>query len=194
MHLGAAPPYLCLLRRNFCAAGGVLLWLQRCDFCTVKKPFPLTTAAQNMCNLCRKLLLLGNHFFVCWKTANFSTACGTVTLKSPLSRAFSVPHVHPRLRKCSPRCTLDCGLESVKKPRTAGLCGWAAGACDCGPLSSAKIERPSPLKKPSCKVRFFAQNRSCKYRQKVTATTLFQTTFHPGFQLLVQMAHVRFHG
>ena len=30
--IGAAPPYLCLLRRNFCAAGGVLLWLQRCDF------------------------------------------------------------------------------------------------------------------------------------------------------------------
>ena len=25
--LGAAPPYLCLLRRNFCAAGGVLLLL-----------------------------------------------------------------------------------------------------------------------------------------------------------------------
>ena len=61
-------------------------------------------------------------------------------------------------------------------------------------LSCAKIERPSPLKKSSCKVRFFAQNRSCKYRQKVTATTLFQTTFHPGFQLLVQMAHVRFRG
>ena len=60
-------------------------------------------------------------------------------------------------------------------------------------LSCAKIERPSPLKKPSCKVRFFAQNRSCKYRQKVTATTLFQTTFHPGFQLLAQTPHVRFH-
>ena len=24
--------FLCLLRRNFCAAGDVLLWLQRCDF------------------------------------------------------------------------------------------------------------------------------------------------------------------
>lgn len=28
-----------------------LAGLQRCDFWTVKKPFPLTTAAQNMCNL-----------------------------------------------------------------------------------------------------------------------------------------------
>ena len=91
--------------------------------------------------------------------------------------------VHLRLR-----------FQNLGKPRTAGLCGRAAGACDCGPLSCTKIERPSPLKKPSCKVRFFAQNRSCKYRQKVTATTLSKTTSHPDFQLLAQMAHVRFHG
>ena len=57
----------------------------------------------------------------------------------------------------------------------------------------AKIERPSPLEKPSCKVRLFAQNRSRNYRQKVTATTLFQTAFHPDFQLLAHTAHVRFH-
>ena len=57
-------------------------------------------------------------------------------------------------------------------------------------LSCAKIERPSPLEKPSCKVRLFAQNRSRKYCQKVTATTLFQTTFHPVFQLLLQTVHV----
>ena len=42
------------------------------------------------------------------------------------------------------------------------------------------------------KVRFFAQNRSREYRQKVTATTLFQTAFHRVFQLLSQTAHVRF--
>ena len=60
-------------------------------------------------------------------------------------------------------------------------------------LSCTKIERPSPLEKPSCKVRLFAQNRSRKYRQKVTATMLSQTAFHRVFQLLAQMAHVRFH-
>ena len=76
-----------------------------------------------------------------------------------------------------------------EKPRTAGLCGRAAGACDCGPLSCTKIERPSPLEKPSCKVRLFAQNRSREYRQEVTVTTLFPT----AFQLLPQTAHVRFH-
>ena len=84
-------------------------------------------------------------------------------------------------------------FQTPGKPRTAGLCGRAAGACDCGPLSCAKIERPSPLRKHSCKVRLFAPNRSRKYRQKVTATMLFQTASHPVFQLLAQMAHVRFH-
>ena len=98
-----------------------------------------------------------------------------MTAKVPLK-------VHLRLR-----------FQNPGKPRTAGLCGRAAGACDCGPLSCTKIERPSPLEKPSCKVQLFAQNRSRKYRQKVTATTLFQTAFHRIFQLLPQTAHICFH-
>ena len=85
-------------------------------------------------------------------------------------------------------------FQNLGKPRTAGLCGRAAGACDCGPLSCTKIERPSPLEKPSCKVRLFAQNRSRKYRQKVTAITLFQTASHHDFQLRSQTAHVCLHG
>ncbi len=98
-----------------------------------------------------------------------------MTAKVPLK-------VHLRLR-----------FQNPGKPRTAGLCGRAAGACDCGPLSCAKIERPSPLEKPSCKVRFFAQTHSHEYRQKVTVTTLFQTVPHRIFQPLAQTAHVRFH-
>ena len=61
-------------------------------------------------------------------------------------------------------------------------------------LSCTKIERPSPLEKPSCKVQLFAQNRSRKYSQKVTAIMLFQTAFHRVFHLLSQTAHVCFHG
>ena len=107
-------------------------------------------------------------------TGLFHSSRSPKTAKTPLK-------VHLRLR-----------FQNPGKPRTAGLCGRAAGACDCGPLSCAKIERPSPLEKPSCKVQLFAQNRSRKYRQKVTAITLFQTAFHRVFQLLSQMAHVRF--
>ena len=84
-------------------------------------------------------------------------------------------------------------FQNLGKPRTAGLCGRAARISDCGPLSCAKIERPSPLEKPSCKVRLFVQNRSRKYRPKVTVTTLLQIAFHRVFQPLSQTAHVRSH-
>ena len=122
--LPQAGAYLCLLRRNFCAAGGVLLWLQRCDFRTVKRPFPLTTAAQNIHVFLRKSPLFKEHFFEWLKTANFSTACGTSTLKSPPSRGTDAPRVHPRLRKHLARCTLDCGF---KTPESPALRGFVAG-------------------------------------------------------------------
>ena len=50
-----------------------------------------------------------------------STACGTSTLKSLLSRVFSVPHVHPRLRKRLARCTLDCGFKTSESPALRGF-------------------------------------------------------------------------
>ena len=115
------PPYLCLWRRNFCAAGGVLLWLQRYDFRTVKKPFPLTTAAQNIHIFLRKSLLHKKHFFGWLKTGNFSNACGTVTLKSPPSRGSDAPYVHQRPRKCLSRCTLDCGFKTSESPALRGF-------------------------------------------------------------------------
>ena len=146
-----------------------------------------------MRDLRRKLLSLGNHFFERLKTANFSTACGTSTLKSLPSRAFFVSDVHLRPRKHFSRCTLDCGFKTSESPALRGFVGGPR-ALATAVLYLAFIERPSPLKKPSCKVRFFANRHSRKYGQKVTATTLFQTAFHRVFQLLSQMAHVRFHG
>ncbi len=57
------------------------------------------------------------------KTENFSNACGTSTLKSPLLRAFFTPHVHPRPRKRPPRCTLDCGFKTSESPALRGFVG-----------------------------------------------------------------------
>ena len=74
-----------------------------------------------MRDLHRKFLSLGNHFFEWLKTLNPSTACGTVTSKSLLSRAFSVPHVHPRPRKRLSRCTLDCGFQTSESPALRGF-------------------------------------------------------------------------
>ena len=49
-----------------------------------------------------------------------SPSCSPTTAKTPTK-------VHLRLR-----------FQNLGKPRTAGLCGRAAGACDCGPLSVLK--------------------------------------------------------
>ena len=47
-------------------------------------------------------------------------------MKSPLLRAFFTPHVHQRLRKRPPRCTLDCGF---KTPESPALRGFEAERC-----------------------------------------------------------------
>ena len=83
----------------------------------------MTTAAQNIHVLFRKSPLCRSHFFERLKTANFSNACGTSTLKSPLLRAFSVPDVHPRPRKRPPRFTLDCGFKTSESPALRGFVG-----------------------------------------------------------------------
>ena len=97
------------------------LWLQRCDFGTTENPFLLTTAAQNMCDLRRKLPLRRNHFFVWLKTAISSTACETVTSKSLLLLGSDAPHVHLRLLKRLARCTLDCGFKTLESPALRGF-------------------------------------------------------------------------
>ena len=76
-----------------------------------------------MHDLCRKLLLLGNHFFEWLKTAISSNACGMSTLKSLLPQAFAVSNVHPRPRKRLARCTLDCGFKTSESPALRGFVG-----------------------------------------------------------------------
>ena len=118
--LGASPPYLCLWRRNFCAVGGGLLWLQRCDFRTAD-PLFIDYSGAKYARSAPKIAVAKNHFFGELKTANFSTACGRVTLKSPPSRGSDAPHVHSRLRKHLSRCTLDCGFKTPESPALRGF-------------------------------------------------------------------------
>ena len=153
----------------------------------------MTTAAQNIHVFLRKSPLFKEHFFEWLKTENFSNACGRGTLKSPPPRAFFTPHVHPRPRKRLARCTLDCGFKTPESPALRGFVGERCRFATTS-LYLVKIERPSPLEKPSCKVQLFAQNRSRNYRQKVTATTLFHTASYSDFQLPSQTPHVRFRG
>ena len=78
---------------------------------------------QNIHVFLPKLPLHKKHFFGWLKRAISSTACGTSTLKSPLSRGSDAPHVHQRLRKRPPRCTLDCGFKTSESPALRGFVG-----------------------------------------------------------------------
>ena len=60
-------------------------------------------------------------------------ACGTSTLKSPLSQAFFVPDVHPRLRKRLSRCTLDCGFKTPESPALRGF------VAERGPITGTSL-------------------------------------------------------
>ena len=59
-----------------------------------------------------------------------SVATGICRVQRSPKTAKTPRKVHLRLR-----------FQNLGKPRTAGLCGRAVGACDCGPLSCYIFER-----------------------------------------------------
>ena len=87
------------------------------------------------------------------KTANFSTTCGRVTLKSPPSRAFFVPDVHPRLRKHLARCTLDCGFQTSESPALRGF------VAERGPITGTSLYlvlKSNGLHRPKIRLKKFS--------------------------------------
>ena len=86
------------------------------------------------------------------KTENFSTACGTVTLKSPPSRGSDAPHVHPRPRKHLSRCTLDCGFKTSESP---ALRGFVAERCPITGTSLYLVLKSNGLPRPKIRLKKF---------------------------------------
>ena len=147
-----------------------------------------------MRDLRRKLLSLGNHFFERLKTANFSTACGTSTLKSLPSRAFFVSDVHLRPRKHFSRCTLDCGFKTSESP---ALRGFEAGprALATAALYLVLLSNGFPYSKIRLKKFDFSPiDTPANIAKKLPSQALSQTASHRVFQLLSQTPHVCFHG
>ena len=112
----------------------------------------MTTAAQNIPVFLRKSPLLKEHFFEWLKTANFSTACGTSTLKSLPSRAFFVSDVHLRPRKHFSRCTLDCGF---KTPESPALRGFVAGLRTLATAALYLVLKSNGLHRPKIRLKKF---------------------------------------
>ena len=134
-----------------------------------------------MYDLRRKLLSLGNHFFERLKTANFSTACGTSTLKSPPSRGSDAPHVHPRLRKHLARCTLDCGFKTSESP---ALRGFVAERCPIRGTSLYLVLKSNGLHCPKIRLKKFGFspiNTPANIVKKLPSQRCFKPLFIPLF-------------
>ena len=91
------------------------------------------------------------------------------TLKSPPPQAFSVSDVHPRLRKCPPGCTLDCGFKTSESP---ALRGFEAERCPIRGTSLYLVLKSNGLrhsKNPPVKFGFSPKTVSANIVKKLPA-------------------------
>jgi hypothetical protein len=111
------------------------------------------------------------------KTADSSTACETSTLKSPLLLGSDAPHVHPRLRKRPPRCTLDCGFETSESP---ALRGFEAERCPITGTSLYLVLKSNGLrhsKNPPVKFGFSSKTVPANIVQKLPSQRCSKSLF-----------------
>jgi len=181
------------LRRNFCAAGGVLFSYSGAIF-ERSKTLSIDYSGAKYTRFPPKIATAQKALFRVVENGKHLNRLRNGYLEKSVVTGICRVRRSPKTAKTPRKVHLRLRFQNPGKPRTAGLCGCEVPNYGHLSLSCAKIERPSPLEKPSCKVRLFAQNRFRKYRQKVTVTTLAPTAFHPTFQLFAQMAHVRFCG
>ena len=92
-----------------------------------------------------------------------SPSCSPTTAKTPAK-------VHLRLR-----------FQNLGKPRTAGLCGRAAGACDCGPLSVLKSNDLRHSKNPPVKFSFSLKIVPATIAKKLPPQRCFKPLLIPIF-------------
>ena len=114
-------------------------------------------------------------------------------MKSLLSRVFSVPHVHLRLRKRLARCTLDCGFKTAESP---ALRGFEAERAPIRGTSLYLVLKSNGLHCPKIWLKKFGFSLKivpANIVQKLPPQVSSQTISHHDFQLLSQTAHVCFH-
>ena len=99
-----------------------------------------------------------------------SAVIGTTEVSySPLTAVFLFNRVK-RLR-----------FQNLGKPRTAGLCGRAAGACDCGPLSVLKSNGLHLSKNFPVKFGFSSKTISANIAKKLPSQRCFKPLLIPFF-------------
>ena len=121
------------------------------------------------------------HFFERSKTANSSTACGTVTLKSLPSRGSDAHHVHQQLRKRLSRCTLDCGFQTPESP---ALRGFVAERCPITGTSLYLVLKSNGLPRPKIRLKKFGFSLKIvpvNIAKKLPSQRCFKPLFIPVF-------------
>ena len=142
----------------------------------------------------RKSPLCRSHFFEWLKTVISSNACGTSTLKSPLLRAFFTPHVHQRLRKRPPRCTLDCGFKTPESPALRGFVGGPRALATAAlylVLKSNGLPRPKTRLK---KFGFSPKSVPANIAKKLPSQRCFKPLFIASFNFSHKRRNIRFKG
>jgi hypothetical protein len=115
-------------------------------------------------------------------------------LKSPLSRAFSVPDVHPRLRKRPPRCTLDCGFKTSESPALRGFVGERALIRGTSLYLVLKSNGPHRSKNPPVKFGFSPKTVPANIAKKLPSQRCFKPLFIASFNFSHKRRNVRFKG
>ena len=73
-------------------------------------------------------------------------------MKSLLPQGAYAPHVHPRLRKCLSRCTLDCGFKTSESP---ALRGFVGERCPITGTSLYLVLKSNGLHRPKIRLKKF---------------------------------------
>ena len=104
-----------------------------------------------------------------------------VTLKSPPSRAFAAPHVHPRPRKRPPRCTLDCGFKTSESPALRGFVGGLRALATAALYLVLKSNGLRHSKNPPVRFSFSLKIVPATIAKKLPPQRCFKPLFIPIF-------------
>ena len=115
-------------------------------------------------------------------------------MKSPPPRAFSVPDVHPRLRKCLSRCTLDCGFKTSESPALRGFVAGLRALATAALYLVLKSNGPHRSKNLPVKFDFSPIDTSANIAKKLPSQRCFKPLFIASFNFSHKRRNVRFKG
>ena len=115
-------------------------------------------------------------------------------MKSLLPQAFFTPHVHPKLRKCLSRCTLDCGFKTPESPALRGF------VAERGPIRGTSLYlvlKSNGLHCPKIRLKKFGFSLKivpANIVQKLPSQRCFKPLFIASFNFSHKRRNVRFKG